>query len=79
MKNEMWREQANCRGEDINIFFLELGETTPQLKKALAICNACKVKQDCLDYALDNSIKTGIYGGMSPKQRFKYKKVRKYV
>jgi len=68
--SEEWREQANCRGKDVNMFFIEKGPTAiANMKAVREICNACIIKKQCLDYALDNSIKDGIYGGQAPKER----------
>ena len=61
-----WQEQANCRNVDPEIFHPGRGES---VKEALAYCAGCVVVQECLDYALDNGIKIGIYGGKSEKQR----------
>jgi hypothetical protein len=37
--------------------------------EAQAICAHCKVKTECLDYALENRIDTGIWGGASERER----------
>jgi len=76
--SEEWREQANCRGKDISIFFAEKGDAGIQaVKLAKELCSVCVVQQQCLDYAIDNNIKDGIYGGLPPKQRWAYKRERK--
>ena len=61
-----WREEANCKGVDPNIFHPRRGEDT---KKAVAICVGCLVVEECLHYALSNNIKVGIWGAQSERQR----------
>jgi len=45
-----------------------------QNHKAVRICGACPVRKDCLEFALETSQPSNIWGGMTPKQRSKYKK-----
>ena len=63
-----WRDKANCKGMDPNIFHQKRGETKD---KAVAICVGCLVVKECLHYAMSNSIKTGVWGGLSERQRRK--------
>jgi len=77
MANGDWREQANCLGKDVNIFFAEKGDAGAQaLQLVRELCNVCKVKQECLDYALDNSIPVGVFGGVTATQRRELKRRR---
>lgn len=68
-----WQDYANCRGADADLFFPERGAST---RKAKAICKACEVKGECLDYALDNGEKFGIWGGMSERERRRVRRDR---
>lgn len=61
-----WMDRAACRGEDINIFFVERGE---DVRPALQICDGCPVQEECLDYALVHNIQVGVWGGLSARQR----------
>jgi WhiB family redox-sensing transcriptional regulator len=63
-----WLLEAACRGSDPELFFPSRGENR-QLSKAKAICNECPVQPECLQYAVDNQIHQGIYGGQSERQR----------
>ncbi len=68
--------QAKCKGKDTNFFFPETpGETTHAMK----FCQDCPVKFPCGQYALDNNIMHGIWGGMSIRQRMKIKKELKTI
>jgi WhiB family transcriptional regulator, redox-sensing transcriptional regulator len=68
-----WQDYANCRGADADLFFPERGAST---RKAKAICNACEVKAECLDYAIVNGEKFGIWGGMSERERRRVRRQR---
>lgn len=61
-----WHEMANCRGLDPEMFFPERGESTGEAK---AVCCECPVQGECLDHALVNTEKFGIWGGLSERQR----------
>ncbi len=61
-----WQEYANCMGVDPDLFFPERGTSTREAKE---VCRGCVVRDDCLDYALKNGEKFGIWGGMSERQR----------
>lgn len=61
-----WVVFAACKDADPNVFFLE-PEDDPS--PALAMCRACSVQQQCLDYAVGARLSSGIWGGLTPKQR----------
>jgi len=41
----------------------------PRNEATEKFCTNCKAKRACLQFALDNKIKTGIWGGLSPRGR----------
>jgi WhiB family redox-sensing transcriptional regulator len=49
----------------------EKGGSTRDAKR---ICQGCDVKQQCLEYALANDERFGIWGGLSERERRKLKK-----
>lgn len=61
-----WRERANCAGTDADVFFPEAGGS---LQPALRICAACPVTQECLDFALENDERYGVWGGVGADER----------
>jgi WhiB family redox-sensing transcriptional regulator len=69
-----WRAEANCRGVDPDLFFPERGATTGEAK---AVCAACVVREDCLEYAIANGEKFGIWGGMAERQRRVLRRARR--
>lgn len=68
-----WQDQSSCRGADADLFFPERGAST---RKAKAICNACDVQAECLEFAIQQSEKFGIWGGLSERERRKIRKER---
>ncbi len=71
-----WQDYASCRGADADLFFPERGAST---RKAKAICAACEVKVDCLEFALLQGEKFGIWGGMSERERRRVRRERSIV
>ena len=63
-----WQDDANCKGKDGDIFFPERGAS---IRLAKGICRECKVREECLWFALITGQKAGIWGGMSERERRK--------
>ena len=70
---ELWQEYANCLGVDPDLFFPERGASTREAKE---VCRGGIVKDQCLEFALDNSEKFGIWGGMSERERRRIRRAR---
>lgn len=65
-----WQEQALCAQTDPEAFFPEKGGST---REAKAICQSCEVRAECLEYALLNDERFGIWGGLSERERRRYR------
>ena len=65
-EDKSWQDMANCLGVDPDLFFPERGASTREAKE---VCKGCVVRDDCLEYALANGEKFGIWGGMSERER----------
>ena len=63
-----WVLQALCAQVDNEIFFPDKGGSTLEGKR---ICEQCPVAAECLDYALENNERFGIWGGLSERERRK--------
>jgi WhiB family transcriptional regulator, redox-sensing transcriptional regulator len=61
-----WQGDALCSQTDPEAFFPEKGGSTRDAKK---ICSQCTVKSECLEYALKNDERFGIWGGLSERER----------
>ena len=66
-----WQERALCAQTDPEAFFPEKGGSTREAKK---VCVSCEVRVECLDYALENDERFGIWGGLSERERRKLKR-----
>lgn len=71
--SESWELRANCLGVDPDLFFPERGQSTKEAKR---VCANCEVQTECLDAALINVEKIGIWGGKSEKERRKMRRER---
>ncbi len=73
MEDRGWQARANCMGVDPDLFFPERGASTREAKE---VCRGCVAREDCLEYALDNGEKFGIWGGMSERERRRLRRAR---
>ena len=72
-----WKKQARCKGEPLSTFFIvgplenekQAHADWPRINE---LCGKCPVQQECLDYAVNNHIRQGIWGGKTFTQRLKY-------
>jgi WhiB family redox-sensing transcriptional regulator len=69
-----WSTRAKCRGVDPDLFFPERGESTDPAK---AVCMACPVQGPCLEHALTQPEKFGIWGGLSERERRRLRRQRR--
>lgn len=63
-----WMAEANCAGLDPELMFPGRGDTET-LQAAKVVCAECPVKQQCLDYAIENGEHFGVWGGTSERER----------
>jgi WhiB family redox-sensing transcriptional regulator len=66
-----WQERALCAQTDPEAFFPEKGGSTREAKK---VCTGCEVRAECLEYALANDERFGIWGGLSERERRKLRR-----
>ena len=66
-----WQDSAACIGADTAIFFPESGDPVGPAK---ALCRACPVREQCLADALERGEVHGVWGGLSAKERRKYRR-----
>lgn len=72
--DQPWQDQAACAGEVAPMFYPPMrGEKKAariaRETKAKAICATCSVRQRCLDYALANNERYGVWGGLTDVER----------
>jgi len=61
-----WQADSLCAQTDPEAFFPEKGGSTREAQK---ICGQCEVSAQCLEYALQNDERFGIWGGLSERER----------
>ncbi len=66
-----WQDRALCAQTDPEAFFPEKGGSTREAKR---ICASCEVRAECLEYALQNDERFGIWGGLSERERRRLKR-----
>jgi WhiB family redox-sensing transcriptional regulator len=68
-----WMAQGLCAEKPPSLFFPSDGVGVDVARK---ICAECPVKVTCLEYALDNRIDHGVWGGTSERERRRLIKAR---
>ncbi len=73
-----WRADANCKGLYRHINFFPTGRKDESQDAALALCEDCPVRRECLDDALlyPSIMDKGIRGGMTEDERVEYRRER---
>ena len=78
--DDKWRKKAACLGLDTEIFYQDVKRGgDPAYVEARKICNACPVKTECLEDALEKEALAemfGMRGGKSARERAKLWKRR---
>lgn len=69
-----WMADGNCRNYAPAVFFPSDGVG---VDRARAICKGCPVTTKCLEYALENRIEHGVWGGCSERERRRILKRRR--
>jgi len=63
---DLWQDRAACFGIDPDTFFpISEEEAGP----ALAFCGVCRIREECLSWALRNGERYGVWGGTTEQQR----------
>ena len=73
-----WLESGACVNADPDLFFpVATGEVgARQAARAQQICEHCRVRVQCLEYAMANSQMHGIWGGTTPEERIRVRRQR---
>ena len=71
-----WRSGGACLSADPDLFFpiSTTGPAVRQIAQAKAICAACQVRQECLEFALSHDQVYGIWGGTTPEDRQRHRR-----
>lgn len=66
-----WQAEALCAQTGSDFFFPEPGSSVREAKR---ICGLCEMRTACLDYALTNDERFGVWGGLSEKERLQLRR-----
>lgn len=69
---ERWMDEAECSKYEPEWWFED--SSYEERRKAIEICNNCKVRDECLEYAITHKINHGIWGGLPNSKRKLWKK-----
>lgn len=72
-----WMNDAACTMPEGVLNPLFYAEDQKLQASARRICNSCPVRDDCLEYALENRIDHGMWGGVSERGRRRLLKQRR--
>lgn len=72
--DELWRDDALCAQTDPEIFYPDRGGST---REAKSVCANCTVSAECLDSAIANDERFGLWGGLSERDRRKVAKANR--
>jgi WhiB family redox-sensing transcriptional regulator len=69
-RHDWWRSAA-CQEADPEMFFpvASIGPGAGEIAQAKAVCAACWVRRQCLQYALATHQAHGVWGGMDEEER----------
>lgn len=69
-----WKQQAACRGAAATVFY---ADTDASARAAQAICARCTVRSHCLQVALRNNERHGVWGGLTERERSRLRRTRR--
>ncbi|MFD3590510.1 WhiB family transcriptional regulator [Streptomyces sp. NPDC058683] len=67
-----WHTRGACHGmdvEDADAVFFPGPRDHADIAEAKELCGWCPVRRECLDFALENVLKEGIWGGLTEAER----------
>ncbi|GAA2963706.1 WhiB family transcriptional regulator [Streptomyces enissocaesilis] len=66
-----WQETALCAQTGPEFFFPAPGSS---IREAKRLCGACEGRVACLEYALSNDERFGVWGGLSENERLRLRR-----
>ncbi|MEV5843705.1 WhiB family transcriptional regulator [Streptomyces sp. NPDC051985] len=67
-----WHTRGTCHGmdvEDADAVFFPGPRDHEEIAEAKELCGWCPVRRECLDFALENVLKEGVWGGLTEAER----------
>jgi WhiB family redox-sensing transcriptional regulator len=72
-----WMSEGICGQAEPDAWFPEKERDGGDARLVRRICNGCPVRRQCAEYAIDERIPHGIWGGMSPNERSAERRARR--
>lgn len=72
-----WHSRAACYGinpKEADRLFFHGPRNFRDRQQAKQVCAACPVQRDCLNFALENRVEHGMWGGLTLKERAQWRK-----
>jgi WhiB family transcriptional regulator, redox-sensing transcriptional regulator len=66
---EAWREDAACGDPASHADFFPEPDDVGAVSRAKSLCASCPVSDDCLSFAIETRQDLGIWGGTTPPER----------
>lgn len=70
-QDQDWRSQAMCAEIDPDLWF---AAGAVEHKMAKRVCRLCPVQKQCLSYAMEAPIDHGIWGGLTERERRRFRR-----
>ena len=64
--NQQWQDEAACRQIPVELFFPPAEQESEVAKR---VCSDCLVREPCLEFALAEGERFGIWGGLTSQER----------
>lgn len=73
-----WMDQAACHLLDPDLFFPTKNTAIVSATNAARrVCAGCPVRDECLEYALANNERWGVWGGLTRQERVRLRQARR--
>ncbi len=78
-EDESWKADGACSGLPTIWWYQNVKEPNEPERRARKICEGCPVRRECLEYALRNREKDGVWGGLNTDDRdAEVRKIRRH-
>jgi len=74
MPDKPWRDQAAC-ADAPDVDFFVTPDDAVGAARAKALCASCPVADDCLAFSIETNQNEGIWGGTTPPERAKLRRM----
>ena len=74
----VWMEHAACKDPVYDPeWWWPVANNDPDTVRAVLVCQSCKVRDLCLDFAIQHDERHGVWGGRLPEERRRIRAIRR--